>query len=104
MGLFEICTSSVSRLVSLFLHRCLHAHIRMIEQDPFQLDYNVARTVTKDGLFTVSRHPLGRLTFVALTTMPRGADSRRVHPSVQIVDLAIVVGRDELDRGIVRRA
>ncbi|KAG0654967.1 hypothetical protein C6P46_001306 [Rhodotorula mucilaginosa] len=42
-------------------------------EDPFQLDYNVARTVTKDGLYTVSRPR-------SLATRPfsDGQDSRRL--------------------------
>lgn len=38
---------------------------RMVLQDPFQQDYNVARTVTRDGLYTVRAFPTNRIATTA---------------------------------------
>lgn len=46
-------------------------------QDPFEITYNVARTVTKDGLYTVSCY--ANCSESPLLTAWYSLDSRRIH-------------------------
>ncbi|TNY19058.1 hypothetical protein DMC30DRAFT_354500 [Rhodotorula diobovata] len=62
-------------------------------EDPFQLDYNVARTVTRDGLYTI-RGEFMRA-FRILTTPPRAATSSSPEENIGTLIGALCEERDD---------